>query len=266
MESSVPHPRSASEVPLSGEPEASSARSVDDLQQALHFQFKRQELLLQALTHRSFTHEQGANGDVFAEDNERLEYLGDAVVGLFAAESLYRRFPDLREGDLTRLRGALVSRKHLAEVAGRMDLGRYLQVGRSERRGRSRMKTSLLANAMEAVIAAVYLDGGPDAARQLIEAKVIDPDISSLRRQIVAGESLGDFKSALQQQLQSRKQGQPHYRTTAETGPDHQKHFQVEVHCEGRVLAEGSGASRKAAEQEAARRALEQLSDRGEGQ
>lgn len=266
MEFSVPHSRSASEIPLEGDSDANSARSLHDLQNALHFQFKRAELLSQALTHRSFTHEQGANGDAVAEDNERLEYLGDAVVGMVSAESLYRRFPDLREGDLTRLRGALVSRKHLAEVAARIDLGRYLQVGRSERRGRSRMKMSLLANAMEAVIAAVYLDGGLDAVRHLIEAHVIGPDISSLRRQIVAGESLGDFKSALQQLLQSRKQGQPHYYTTAETGPDHQKHFQVEVRSEGRVLAEGTGASRKAAEQEAARRALEQLSDRGEPQ
>lgn len=264
MEYSVPHSRSASDIPFSGEPDGSSARHLEDLEKELHLQFQRQELLVQALTHRSFTHEQGAPNAV--EDNERLEYLGDAVVGLVAAESLYRRFPDLREGDLTRLRGALVSRKHLAEVATQLDLGRYLQVGRGERRGRTRVKMSLLANAMEAVIAAVYLDAGLEAARQLIEAHVIGPDITDLRKQIVAGETLGDFKSALQQLLQSRKQGQPQYQTTAETGPDHHKCFQVEVRCEGRALAEGSGASRKAAEQEAARRALEQLTEQGEGQ
>lgn len=266
MEYSVPHFRSGSDIPFSGEPDGSSAQPLDELQRALDFQFKRPELLVQALTHRSFTHEQGAPGEAALEDNERLEYLGDAVVGLVAAESLYRRFPDLREGDLTRLRGALVSRKHLAEVGSRIDLGQYLQVGRSERRGRARVKTSLLANALEAVIAAVYLDAGLEAARQLIEAQVIEPDIGALRKQIVAGETLGDFKSALQQLLQSRKQRQPEYHTTGETGPDHQKRFQVEVRSEGKALAEGSGASRKAAEQEAARRALEELRDRGESE
>ena len=266
MEYSVPHSGSASDISFSGEPDGSSARHLEDLERTLHFQFKCQELLVQALTHRSFTHERGAPGEAVLEDNERLEYLGDAVVGLIAAESLYRRFPDLREGDLTRLRGALVSRKHLAEVATRLDLGRHLQVGRGERGSRTRVKMSLLANAMEAVIAAVYLDAGLEAARQLIEAHVIGPDITDLRKQIVAGETLGDFKSALQQLLQSRKQGQPEYHTTAETGPDHHKRFQVEVRCEGKALAEGSGGSRKAAEQEAARRALEQLTDQGEGQ
>lgn len=266
MESSVPHSRSASRIPFSGEPDGGALRSTDDLQRALHVQFTREHLLVQALTHRSFTHEQGASGEAVPDDNERLEYLGDAVVGLLAAESLYRRFPDLREGDLTRLRGTLVSRKHLAEVAGRLDLGRYIRVGGSEKRGRSRVKMSLLANAMEAVIGAVYLDAGLDAVRPIVEAHVIEPDIDALRRQIVAGESLGDFKSALQQLLQAYREGQPVYRTIAETGPDHQKHFDVEVRSGGRILAQGSGPSRKAAEQEAARRALEDLGSQGEAQ
>lgn len=263
MEFPVPHTRKSSEIQFSGEPDASPSPAAGELEQKLNHRFKRHELLEQALTHSSFAYEHSA-ADQAQADNERLEYLGDAVVGLIVAESLYHRFPDLREGELTRLRGSLVSRKHLAEVAAKLELGAYLRLGRGERRGR--VKATLLANAMEAVIAAVYLDAGLDAARQLIDSQVIGPDIDTLRNQIGAGGSLGDYKSTLQQWLQSRNLRQPEYRTTAETGPEHQKCFQVEARSGGEVLAEGSGPTRKDAEQEAARRALEHLRHVGDAQ
>ncbi|HLJ76670.1 MAG TPA: ribonuclease III [Acidobacteriaceae bacterium] len=262
MQPPVPHSRDASEIDLSGDPDGTAALAVEQLEGDLNYHFSRSSFLIQALTHRSLLAEDISPHGT-REDNERLEYLGDAVVGLVVAESLYRRFPDLQEGELTRLRGALVSREHLAKVAGSLDLGSYLQLGRGEKRTRGRAKRSLLANAMEAVIGAVYLDAGLDAARRIIEAKVIEPDVDLLREQMGEGGSLGDFKSALQQLLQSRKQGQPEYRTTAEAGPDHHKCFYVEVRAGGEVLAEGSGPTRKAAEQEAARGAMQQIRQSG---
>jgi ribonuclease-3 len=246
---------------------------MEELEQALEHRFARGDLLRRALTHRSMTHERGlqepgtqepgagepAGIGEEAEDNERLEFLGDAVVGLVAAESVYRRYPDLPEGALTRLRGALVNRRHLGEVAEGLDLGKYLLLGRGEERSGGRAKKALLANAMEAVIGALYLDGGLDAARRLIETRVIAPAVTVLREQLTASGGMGDFKSALQELLQARKQGQPEYRITAESGPDHHKQFFVEARVGGEALAEGAGQSRKHAEQDAARRAIEKL-------
>jgi ribonuclease-3 len=200
-------------------------------------------------------------GPVEREDNETLEFLGDAVVGLVAAEAVYRRYPELSEGELTRLRGALVSRRHLAKVAEGLELGKYLVLGRGEERSGGRTKTALLANTMEAVIGAVYLDGGLEAVRQLIETRVIAPSVETLREQLTAGGGMGDFKSALQEMLQARKQGQPEYRKTGERGPDHQKHFVVEVRSGDAVLGEGEGPTRKYAEQDAARKAIEKLEE-----
>lgn len=244
--------------------------AAGDLESALGHRFTCSDLLAQALTHRSLAYEQSATehgADSPApqrHDNERLEFLGDAVVGLVAAESLYRRFPDLPEGALTRLRGALVSRKHLAEVARGIGLGRHLLLGRGEERSGGRAKMALLANAMEAVLGAVYLDAGLEAARGVAERLVIGPQAASLREQLETGNGIGDFKSALQEHLQARKLGQPDYRTTAETGPDHRKQFFVEVGAGGEALAQGSGPTRKLAEQDAARRAMERLRSAGE--
>ena len=235
------------------------------LEAALEHRFADRALLHQALTHSSLAHERGA-AEPQREDNERLEFLGDAVLGLVAAESVYRRYPELSEGDLTRLRGALVSRKHLAVVAEDLALGKYLLLGKGEERSGGRAKTALLANAMEAVIGAVYLDEGLDAARRLIEARVIAPSIAVLRQQLNHGGGMGDFKSALQELLQARKQKQPEYRITGETGPDHRKSFFVEVLIDGQTLAEGEGRTRKYAEQDAARHAIEKLQPGGEPQ
>jgi ribonuclease-3 len=261
MESPLTHSGETMEPAAAGDPGWPA-----DLETALEHRFANKELLVQALTHRSLAYEQSGAGEVPREDNERLEFLGDAVVGMVAAESLYQRFPDLPEGALTRLRGALVSRRHLAEVGETLELGKHLRLGRGEERSGGREKRALLANAMEAVIGALYLDGGIDAARRLIEARVLAPNVALLRQQLQAGEGIGDFKSALQELLQARKQGQPEYRTTAETGPDHRKRFFVEARAGGEALAEGSGPTRKVAEQDAARQAIERLRSAGEAE
>jgi len=159
-----------------------------------------------------------------------------------------------------------VSRKHLADVAEKLELGKYLRLGRGEERSGGRTKRALLANTMEAVIGALYLDAGIDPVQRLIEAHVLAPSAEKLRKDLLAGEGIGDFKSALQELLQARKQGQPEYRTTAETGPDHRKRFFVEARAGGEALAEGSGPTRKVAEQDAARQAIERLRSAGEAE
>lgn len=264
MESPASHSGVTDASLVSGDPAAAPAAVLEELEVTLGHPFKQKELLQQALTHRSFVAEHSPHGsEILSGDNERLEYLGDAVVGLVTAESLFRLYPDLPEGALTRLRGALVSRRHLAEVARALDFGKYLRLGRGEDRSGGRTKSALLANAMEAVIGALYLDAGLEAVRGLIDARVIAPTVGSLREQLSAGAGVGDFKSALQELLQARRQGQPQYRTTGETGPDHRKRFFVEVCAGGEALAEGSGPTRKIAEQDAARRALEGLRPEG---
>lgn len=257
---------------------------IEPLETAIDYRFSRPELLRLALTHRSSVHEgrthEGRQHDgllrpeplppepsreaaqprqITREDNETLEFLGDAVVGLVTAEVLFRRYPELSEGSLTRLRGALVSRRHLATVAEAIGLGSFLRLGRGEERSGGRAKTALLANAMEAVVAAIYLDGGLEPARRLIEARVVAPSVADLRARLTAADAMGDFKSALQEILQARHQGQPEYRKIRETGPDHRKHFEVEVLAGGQVLGAGEGPTRKYAEQDAARKALARL-------
>lgn len=244
---------------------ATADDSLDGLEVALGYSFTDKKLAVQALTHRSRAHEGAREGgpdgaeDAARMDNERLEFLGDAVVGLAAAEWLYRRYPELTEGELTRLRAALVSRGHLGDVAEGMGLGKHLRLGRGEERSGGRKKPALLANAMEAVLGAVYLDGGMEGVRRVVERHVMERSAGTLREQLRTGAGTGDSKSALQELLQARKQGQPEYRTTGESGPDHRKEFFVEVWCGGRAVAQGAGRNRKAAEQEAARQAMEIL-------
>lgn len=231
--------------------------------------FKRPELLTLALTHRSLAYETSPetllNPDT---DNEQLEFVGDAVLGLAVAESLYRRFPHSREGELTRLRASLVSRRHLGAVALRIGLGAMLRLGRGEEQSGGRQKPALLANALEAVIAALYLDGGMEVARAFIERHIIEPSLPDLQGALSAGDTfsgaIGDHKSALQEYLQATGSGQPQYVLTAQSGPDHQKLFRVEVrisdgHGDSRALAESEGTTKKQAQQEAARIAFERL-------
>jgi ribonuclease III len=231
--------------------------------------FERPDLLTWALTHRSLAYE--TNPDTLpdpAADNEQLEFVGDAVLGLAVAESLFRRFPSSREGELTRLRASLVSRRHLGEVAARIDLGSLLRLGRGEEQSGGRKKPALLANAIEAVIAALYLDGGLDAARAFIEKHIIEPALPDLHLALDGSKTfsgaIGDHKSALQEHLQATGAGQPHYVLTDQSGPDHQKRFRVEVRVDdksggSRALAESEGTTKKQAQQEAARLAFERL-------
>ncbi|WP_353063768.1 ribonuclease III [Tunturibacter psychrotolerans] len=231
--------------------------------------FQRPDLLTWALTHRSLAYE--TNPETLpdpAADNEQLEFVGDAVLGLAVAESLFRRFPASREGELTRLRASLVSRRHLGEVAARIDLGSLLRLGRGEEQSGGRKKPALLANAIEAVIAALYLDGGLDAARAFIEKHIIEPALPDLHLALDGSKTfsgaIGDHKSALQEHLQATGAGQPHYVLTDQSGPDHQKRFRVEVRVDdksggSRALAESEGSTKKQAQQAAARLAFERL-------
>jgi ribonuclease III len=217
------------------------------LQAALGHTFREPQLLVKALTHSSLAYEQtlegrqaeGANA-LREEDNEQLEFLGDAVLGLVVAEILFRRFPDLHEGEWTRLRASLVSRRHLAQVAAALDLGSYLRLGRGEERGGGRKKSTLLANCVEAIIAALYLDGGLVPVEAFVNEHVVAPYVNDLRQALDRGVSLGDHKTALQELLQAQKTGPPDYVLKAESGPDHRKRFLVEVR-----VAEGNAGPRR---------------------
>lgn len=248
-----------------------STGSLETLERELKHRFRSQELLLRAVTHSSlaFEHAMDRTGEkTLAEaalaDNEQLEFLGDAVLGLLVAECLYTSFPDLEEGDLTRLRATLVSRRHLGDVAQRMQLGHYLRLGRGEERSGGRKKAVLLANMYEALIGALYLDGGLEATRAFVLRTAVEPYIHDLHHELRQGRSMGDHKSALQELLQARKAAPPAYTVKAEMGPDHRKRFLVEVRTQpeegsAAVRAEATGTTKKKAEQEAARLAYEEI-------
>jgi len=231
--------------------------------------FQRPELLTWALTHRSLASESNpAALPSPAADNEQLEFVGDAVLGLAVADSLFHRFPASREGELTRLRASLVSRRHLGEVAARIELGSRLRLGRGEDHSGGRGKPAILANALEAVIAALYLDGGLEVARAFIDRYIVEPALPNLHLALESGDTfsgaIGDHKSALQEHLQASGAGQPRYVLTDQSGPDHQKRFRVEVRIDdksggSRALAESEGTTKKQAQQEAARLAFQRL-------
>jgi len=239
---------------------------LSDLESTLGHTFLRPELLVRALTHRSLANEQsnGINDDADG-DNERLEFLGDAVLGLVVAESLFLLHPEWREGELTRVRAQLVSRQHMAEVVESLDLGRHLRLSRGEDRSGLRRKSTVLSNAMEAVIGAIFLDGGLDPVRTFVRRRVMGETAEQLARELHSGAALGNYKSALQEHLQAAHAGTPVYKIKSESGPDHRKRFLVEVRLKpaegepGKPLARGLGSTKKNAEQDAARRALARL-------
>jgi ribonuclease-3 len=245
-----------------------------ELEAALGHSFASRELLLRALTHRSLANERAAleqaagNGKaepVKAADNERLEFLGDAILGLVIAEALFKAHSEWQEGELTRVRAQLVSRQHMAEVAAAIDLGSHLRLSRGEEKGGLRRKGTVLSNTMEAVLAALFLDGGLEPVRAFARRRVMGETEEQLARELQSGEALGNYKSALQEQLQAAKVGTPVYRVKSESGPDHRKRFLVEVRLKsaddepGQPLARGMGSTKKLAEQDAARRALERM-------
>ena len=227
-------------------------------------------MLLCALTHRSLVNQQlqdGAeNPDLLATDNERLEFLGDAVLGLVVGEALFLGHPEWREGELTRVRAQLVSRQHMATVAEAISLGDHLRLSRGDDRGGLRKKSTVLSNTMEAVIGALFLDGGLEPVRAFARRHVTGDTVEELAQQLRSGAALGNYKSALQERLQAEHAGAPVYRVKSESGPDHRKRFLVEVRLKpvdgepGRPLARGTGTTKKHAEQDAARKALVRLS------
>jgi ribonuclease-3 len=233
-------------VPLGGELEA--------LQERLGYRFRDRGWLEHALTHRSRVHEEPSGGLV---DNESLEFLGDAILGFVVADMLFREFPTYDEGQKSKLKATLVSRATLARLGERLALGQHLLLGRGEEKTGGRRKQALLANTVEALIAAIYLDGGLEAAQAFVRRQLADLVEEIRRTGGVAGAA--DAKSALQEWLQSRNLPLPEYRLLAELGPDHAKRFVVEVWVHGEPVAQGEGRSKKDAEQRAAARALERL-------
>lgn len=256
---------------------------MENLQARIGYAFRRRELLEQALTHSSLAYERShgersqgershgersqgqqqdrPQGHSTQDDNEQLEFLGDAVLGLVVTEHLYRTYPDLNEGDLTQLRAQLVSRKHLGRIARTLQLGEALRLGKGEERNGGRRKAALLSNALEALIAAMYLDGGLEPAGEFVRVHLLAGTLEEMVEASRAGLAVGDHKSALQEYFQARNLGQPRYAMTSESGPDHQKTFVVALEMkqpdgESRQLACASGSRKKNAEQEAARLAL----------
>ena len=212
------------------------------LEEKLGYTFRNIQLLEAALYHSSYANEHRGTG---IQSNERMEFLGDAVLGMVTAEYLFRKHPNLPEGDLTRIRAALVCEESLHEVAQSLGLGEYLKLGRGEESGGGRQRPSILADATESVFAAVYLDGGIEEARTIIHRVLLDRE-----REEVVEERRRDFKTLLQELVQRR------YEMTGESGPDHAKVFEASVSVNGTVVGVGTGRSKKEAEQAAARSAL----------
>ena len=227
---------------------------MEKLEERLGYTFQNRRLLENALTHSSYANENKAKGE---SSNERLEFLGDSVLGMVVADYLYRNHPDMPEGELTRTRAALVCEESLVEVAGQLELGQYLKLGRGEDAGGGRQRPSIQADAVEAVIAAVYLDGGIGSARKLITRFIL----TNNRREQEG--VIRDFKTALQELVQ-RESGQVlTYHLLGESGPDHAKVFSVAVELNGKPLGAGEGRSKKEAEQAAAKAAVEKLTEQG---
>ena len=230
----------------------SSASQWTELEEALRYLFRDHRRLEEALTHASSLNER--KGGEAVRDNERLEFLGDAVLDLIISEALVERHPGATEGALSKMRARLVSEAALAQAARRIGLGRFLRLGRGEELSGGREKSSLLADAFEAVVAAVYHDGGYEAARQSVLA-LLEPELAL---ESVAGGVI-DYKTQLQEYCQQYFGQLPVYRVTRESGPDHRKVFQVELMVSGRCYGEGTGKSKKEAEQQAAKSAIESL-------
>ena len=219
------------------------------LEEKLGYTFQNRALLENALTHSSCANE--SRGKL--QSNERLEFLGDSILGMVVADHLYRNHPDLPEGVLTRTRAALVCEDSLVLVAEELGLGDYLRLGKGEEAGGGRNRPSIRADAVEAVLAAVYLDGGIGSARKIIQKYILSREVAGLTKP-------RDYKTALQELVQ-RESGQVlAYRLTGEEGPDHNKRFFVEVTLNGKGVGQGSGRSKKEAEQMAAKAAIETIS------
>lgn len=223
-------------------------KDPDDLARVTDYSFKNQELLYQAIRHPSYVYEKD---NPRVSDNQRLEFLGDAVINLAISNLLMESFPEMKEGDLSKYRASLVSENGLSCIALELELGDYLLLGKGEEQTDGRKKLSILSDALEALIGAIYLDGGFTEALRVI-AKLF----SSLLESISHGKSVNDFKTDLQEYSQEAFQSTPQYRLEKEAGPDHNKTFYAEVYLKGDLMGKGKGKSKKEAEQNAAKEAL----------
>ncbi len=222
---------------------------IKDLETAIGYKFQNISLLQNALTHSSYANERWHNSLL---SNERLEFLGDSVLGMLVAEYLFKTFPNRPEGELTRMRADMVCEKTLAAAANRIGLGSHLLLGHGEERFGGRNRESILADAMESVIAACFLDGGLEAALKIVRQFIlVEVPVTKLHN--------ADYKTNLQELVQQKKNQVLSYALTGESGPDHDKQFRVEVSLNGTVVGEGIGSSKKRAEQMAAKAAIERL-------
>ena len=222
---------------------------IKDLENAIGYQFQNITILQRALTHSSYANEQWRDN---LKSNERLEFLGDAILGMVVAEHLFNTFRDRLEGDLTRMRADMVCEKSLAKIAYQLDLGKYLLLGHGEEQNGGRNRSSILSDTVEAVLAACYLDGGMEVAEGFIH-KFVLCNVPAVEMKNV------DYKTALQELVQQKKDQLISYQLVGESGPDHDKTFVVEVSLNDAVVGRGEGSSKKRAEQDAACMAIEKL-------
>ncbi len=227
---------------------------IGDLEQRLGYAFRKRAFLRNALIHKSYVNERRLSHDAA---NERLEFLGDAVLELVVSQALMERYPAYTEGELSKLRASIVNEQGLARLARRLGLGRFLFLGKGEERSGGRDKSSILADGYEAVLAAVYLDGGLPAAQAMVKTHFQ----TAIRRKLAVG-SDRDFKTLLQEHCQAEFQAAPRYRLVSAKGPDHRKEFTVEVNVNGKWVTRGRGLTKKQAEQRAAALAYKKITDR----
>ena len=229
------------------------------LEAAIGHEFQRHELLEQALTHSSHAREQDGS-----RDNEQLEFLGDAVLGFVTSQELFSKYPNYEEGELSKLRAHLVSARHLVRAANDLNLGEYLRLGRGEEKTGGRNKAALLVDALEALLAAMYLDAGLDKTREFILKMIVGPELGKLAEEKEDDLLLADYKSRLQETLHATGRPEPEYESVKEDGPEHKKMFTVAVVVRGtngevEFKSEGQGASKKRAGQAAAQQAMARL-------
>ena len=224
---------------------------LSDCQKDIGISFSQESLLGQAFVHSSYSNE---NPDFAWPSNERLEFLGDAILNLIVTEELYKKFPTLPEGELTEIRASLVCRDTLAELASSLKLGDWLLLGRGEEANSGRAKTSNLANAMEALVGALYLDQGLAKARRFV-LRQLKPELEKIR----SGRTIPNYKALVQELIQGQKRPTPVYRLVEVTGPDHNRQFTLEILVDGEVLGRGTGRNKKVAESQAAKAAWENL-------
>jgi ribonuclease-3 len=254
------------------------SHEISALEELLGYRFRDRALIEQALTHSSYARE--AESQAVADeiclhqaDNEQMEFLGDAVLCLVVSQDLFRRFPEYTEGELSKLRAHIVSARHLVRPAHKLEIGRYLRLGKGEDRSGGRSKSALLVNALEALIAALYLDGGLEPAQRFIRQAVLEPELADLQRGSGKRLPVTDYKSALQEVVHALGRPQPRYVLVKEEGPEHRKVFTIEAHISAAnqgaadFVCRAEGNTKKRAEQVAAREAWEYLQslERGSG-